>query len=559
MFAAERTSIHRTIASAFEAKDAPPELLADHWRRAGDLRAAAAYAERAGDAALAIGAYGSARDRYCDVLDNATDDAHEAAIACKLAQACGALGDTATACSHLADAIAHYRSAGNDVVVAELECAYSDVAYRCGDVTGAIDAARRVVESSASRAEDRFNAHVSLATYFAYRPDVPLARAEIALADALVEGRHIAQELRLEWARATVALETSQDDSWRAPAEASLAMAERYGDPRILAMTMMDFAAMARECGRPDLARPALARAIDVADANGLVFASAHARCEAIEELYAFGRLDEAHAKIREVVGLQVHAPIVRVFLAVVATPVVVDLGIADRFPMVTDRSLLETAFKMGEHARFAALAAAFAYEDAMADRIEDARALIGRALDGLQTTRYISGALLVFARFGTLDHVRAVRQLCEAERERRANRPYRALVEAIHERSSVDGSRGRSAAARAIALAESEGFPLLEAFGHELASNLKDAVARYERCGAIAHVRRLTPQRGALTKREREVASALREGHSNRAIAERLVLSERTVENHVAAIYAKAGVKTRSEFMRASLAMAAE
>jgi predicted ATPase/DNA-binding CsgD family transcriptional regulator len=50
------------------------------------------------------------------------------------------------------------------------------------------------------------------------------------------------------------------------------------------------------------------------------------------------------------------------------------------------------------------------------------------------------------------------------------------------------------------------------------------------------------------LTNREREVADLIARGKSNRAIAEALWLSERTVENHVRAIFDKLGVRTRLE-----------
>jgi DNA-binding CsgD family transcriptional regulator/pimeloyl-ACP methyl ester carboxylesterase len=49
-----------------------------------------------------------------------------------------------------------------------------------------------------------------------------------------------------------------------------------------------------------------------------------------------------------------------------------------------------------------------------------------------------------------------------------------------------------------------------------------------------------------ALTDRETEVLRLLASGLTNRAIAERLVLSVRTVETHVAHVYAKLGVTTR-------------
>lgn len=50
------------------------------------------------------------------------------------------------------------------------------------------------------------------------------------------------------------------------------------------------------------------------------------------------------------------------------------------------------------------------------------------------------------------------------------------------------------------------------------------------------------------LTEREREVAKAIAEGLSNKRIAEQLVLSHRTVENHVRNILKKLGVESRQQ-----------
>lgn len=48
------------------------------------------------------------------------------------------------------------------------------------------------------------------------------------------------------------------------------------------------------------------------------------------------------------------------------------------------------------------------------------------------------------------------------------------------------------------------------------------------------------------LSSREAEIMALIAAGHSNGQIAERLVLAEKTVKNHVNRIYAKLGVGSR-------------
>jgi DNA-binding NarL/FixJ family response regulator len=60
------------------------------------------------------------------------------------------------------------------------------------------------------------------------------------------------------------------------------------------------------------------------------------------------------------------------------------------------------------------------------------------------------------------------------------------------------------------------------------------------------------------LTPREREVLELMAEGRSNRAIAERLVVTERAVEKHVTSIFSKLGLPTSSDDHRRVLAVLA-
>lgn len=89
------------------------------------------------------------------------------------------------------------------------------------------------------------------------------------------------------------------------------------------------------------------------------------------------------------------------------------------------------------------------------------------------------------------------------------------------------------------------------------LAQDALDLAVRLDMPGTVAAAgqlaARITADRDEadpLTSREREVAALLAQALSNRQIAARLVLSERTVESHVRSILAKAQCANRTEFV---------
>jgi DNA-binding NarL/FixJ family response regulator len=63
------------------------------------------------------------------------------------------------------------------------------------------------------------------------------------------------------------------------------------------------------------------------------------------------------------------------------------------------------------------------------------------------------------------------------------------------------------------------------------------------------------TLQQEMLTAREGEIAAAIAEGLSNKSIAKRLAITERTVKAHLSSVYAKLGLKDRLELARHLLA----
>lgn len=137
-----------------------------------------------------------------------------------------------------------------------------------------------------------------------------------------------------------------------------------------------------------------------------------------------------------------------------------------------------------------------------------------------------------------------------------------------------VQGPRAPAAAAHAAALAGNDGPKLMaasaeyEAFGDQLAAadaaaqaaaafraagsrgSALTAVARAnalaEECGADTPALRTTDARAELTPRQREIASLVAAGQSNREIADRLHMSVRSVEGHIFRASQRNGVTSR-------------
>jgi ATP/maltotriose-dependent transcriptional regulator MalT len=104
-----------------------------------------------------------------------------------------------------------------------------------------------------------------------------------------------------------------------------------------------------------------------------------------------------------------------------------------------------------------------------------------------------------------------------------------------------------RSLASYAPAAAVEEARHALDTFERLGATRDADeAAAALRQLGAPG---RASPKgHGPLTKRETEVLSLVAEGCSNAEIAQRLVISRRTAEHHVARILAKLGLRSRAE-----------
>ena len=99
--------------------------------------------------------------------------------------------------------------------------------------------------------------------------------------------------------------------------------------------------------------------------------------------------------------------------------------------------------------------------------------------------------------------------------------------------------------------------FPYHEGLALEAAGDLDEAFRLFRKIGAVRDLRRVEKRIGSrraarlvdpLSAREREIALLVAEGATNQAISAQLFLSARTVETHVARVFAKLRVHARSE-----------
>src|SRR6202163_2807358 len=554
---AEARTLHAHVAEALASQE-PLDVtaIAEHAWRAHDVEHAIGWNERAGDHAVGLFAYADAARHYVRACDIAKDREQRALLAEKAAESLYATGDVAGAVDRLALAI---DAVDRDPDANRLALRKAYFLFEQGRYDDGLQEALAVVkrlehEDSAMR----FDAETMTAGLLTARGRAEEALTHLQRADGLAASAEAASARFLGNYAACLGFLGRADEARERFAEAQR-RAREQSDLDVLVRALNNHANVELTYGSIAVARRLYDEGLDVARATkNLRFVAWLSQNAAVCALIAGdGAAARRHLAdvdaIRHDVGMVIDWALATNLRAATLAGAPAG-GFREQAP-VRMRSTIASS----DTPATGVLAGALALELLRTDRVAEAAALVAEAL-AVAPHAYPPYWLHDAASRCAEPDVRAAARdelaVIAARNGAFAARGFLALADAREALRRRRREEGIALAETAIEAFRTAGWHVEEAFALELAGRTADAVALFRAIGAIGEVRRLTetgtaaPRRrgeSTLTAREREIATLVVAGRPTRAIADALVISERTVETHIAAIYRKLGVSNRT------------
>ncbi len=553
MLALELRPLHARILTALEPQDtAAANDLGYHAWAALDAERCVRYNERAGDEADALHAYADAVRYYERAMHGAHDDTIRRRLLEKAARSCSRDGKPARA-MHLYEAAADAcERSGEAARVVELYQAMSSEARLAGDNERAMAILGRALYAlPATDATSR--ATLSLTLAFLH-----LDRGETSKAAQLIGGAGAAADTPVYYnTRGYAAMVNGDVDGVRAASAHHLELCAELGADRVLrarfnlgfSLCVLGADAEALDLFEtilPELRERRLSSLEVLACANAALI---HARA---------GRLRAGRALVER--GLAIPEPATTGPIALASAALEIGRALSDEALVARSFSaeLIEAAFVSRINTTLGRLAGPYArWLDAHGDR-RGATEVLRRAMRALTAPAGATETIVAAVEVGdeaTRRNALAFLPVIEGASSVPIYAATALHVRALAASRAGDGAEARAHASRAGARYRELGWPLHEARCLELAAEPEAAAAAYLAADASADVRRLESRRPepaasafALSRRELQIAALVAAGTPNKGLAERLDVSQRTVEKHLTSIYGKLGLRNRSE-----------
>jgi DNA-binding CsgD family transcriptional regulator len=568
LLAPEARTLHARIASALERRsdvEAHPVQLAHHFWEARDLSGAARYSEAAADAAERAGAHEDASEYYERTLKVAQGaPADSARLYQKLATSLGNAGLSERSSRACHQAIEHFEVVGDVERVAEM---YSDLSVEqaySGDIEVAIATSEKALDlvRTAPGSQANLKVLLGLASIQLHRNNYAAALSYVDEALPFASAGEPGRQAAFLTTRAVALASTGDFASALKAAEDALVAAQSAGNDKVIAGALNHFGLVYAEAGNETAAIEQFDHsAAHSADAF-LAVDGAIALLNRAARLFAIGDISTAVQAAAKAVAAsrRVEVPLLRLstdYLSLLTALRVDNPPLVDH---LADEGPVEAALHFGQPYSLL-VGGAFAEGLGRIGRLQEAQAMYTRTLDTLHVATVEAQALVYAAQFAAatdLQRLRAIVEPWAIAQPTSRGRAYLAYVDACLEKYGG----GRATAVR-YALEASRLFadiehPFPQALALELAGEWREALKIYRRIGSTRDAQRLDvalAPKGRrdrrtveLSEREREVAELIAAGKSNKAIAQALSISDRTVENHVASALKKLGLSSRTE-----------
>jgi len=529
LLAAEACELHARVAATIEeAGDVNAHLneLAYHWARARHDAKALHYNVLAGDAAMRLAAYEDAARFYDEASLRAAPGSAE--LAEKRAYAWYAAGVLERTDELFAVALSEYAALGARQKVVEMQLFLSRQAWNDAQTprgyAHALEAVELIGDADDALRDYALTMAASYAVHLGQPRDAQALLGRTQPSDDIAVAARRFDTLAIAHCRL--------GDAEKAEEMSRLARerADQSGDPDVIVRVYSNGGDIYGAYGDGAQALACWNRAFCAAQDGGFIGRMAYAALGYALVCIEAGDLEQARLLYATATAAGVTNASVTIVESCVAALLHALLD-DDPAPTRLPADALALAVRSRESLRIGQVGAALAYAALRRGRLDDAKRVLSEAVAALETPEFAEVLLMLGAIYADPETRGVARDALERLSSRPPNVVARTAFDTVlaHERSELSRiTTLRAVAARWTKLCR----PLLAELALALAGD-RSAPSR-ERSA-----------RG-LTKRELEIARLVADGLSNRAISERLAISERTVEHHVASVLAQVGVRSR-------------